>query len=327
MSKNKDKILVTGGAGFIGSHLAKKLMDLNYEIIIVDNFNSYYDPRLKEDRVSKLLGGYDFKIYRTDIKDFQELKKIFQENRINKICHLAAQAGVRYSLKNPFVYEESNVKGTLNLLELAKDFSIEGVILASSSSVYGETKQIPFSETDPNNKPISLYAATKKATESLAYAYHHLYKIPVTVLRYFTVYGPFGRPDLALFKFAKAILNDQSIEVYNFGRMRRDFTYIDDIIEGTVAALEKNYSWEIFNLGSNKPIELSYFIELIERILGKKAKQKLLPLQPGDVPETWANISEAKEKLGYIPKSSFEHSLKTTINWFVQYEKKTKHRN
>ena len=320
-------VLVTGGAGFIGSHLARKLMDLGHRVIIVDNFNSYYDPQLKEDRISRLLRGYDFKLYRADIRDFEELKKIFQKNKINKICHLAAQAGVRYSLKNPFIYEESNIRGTLNLLELAKDFSIKGFILVSSSSVYGATKKIPFSETDPIDKPISLYAATKKATESLAYTYHHLYKIPVTVLRYFTVYGPFGRPDLALFKFAEAISNNQPIEVYNFGKMRRDFTYIDDIIAGTTAALKKNYSWQIFNLGSNKPIELNYFIELIEKMMGKKAKKKLLPLQAGDVLETWANISKAKDKLGYIPKVSFENGLKMTIDWFTKYEQKTKDKN
>jgi UDP-glucuronate 4-epimerase len=316
MSIVNKKILVTGGAGFIGSHLAKKLMDLDHQVIIVDNFSSYYDPKLKEERISKLLYDYNFELKRVDIRDFESLRKIFLENQIDIICHLAAQAGVRFSLKNPFIYEETNVRGTLNLLDLAKEFKIKGFIFASSSSVYGASKKIPFSENDPILQPISLYGATKKAAEALVFSYHHLYKIPSTILRYFSVYGPFWRPDLALYKFVQAILNDQPIEVYNFGKMKRDFTYIDDIVEGTISALERNYPFEIFNLGNNHPIELNYFIESIEKLLGKKAKKILLPIQPGEVPVNWADISKAQKLLNYHPKVTFEEGLKKTIDWF-----------
>jgi len=309
-------VLITGGAGFIGSHLAKRLMDLGYQVIIVDNFNSYYDPQLKEERISKLLSGYDFKLYRTDIRDLESLRKVFLEHQIDMVCHLAAQAGVRYSLKNPFIYEETNVKGTLNLLDLAKEFKVEGFIFASSSSVYGGSKKIPFSESDPIFEPISLYAATKKAAEALVFTYHHLYKIPSTILRYFSVYGPFWRPDLALCKFVRAILNDETIEVYNFGKMKRDFTYIDDIVAGTISALEKNYPFEIFNLGNNHPIELNYFIESIEKLLGEKAKKILMPMQPGEVPVNWADISKAQKLLDYHPRVTIEEGLKKTIDWF-----------
>lgn len=310
------KVLVTGGAGFIGSRLAKELIDLNYDVLIIDNFNSYYDPKLKEERISKLLSGKKFKLYRSDISHLESLRKVFLENKVDFVCHLASQAGVRYSLKNPFIYEETNVKGTLNLLDLTREFKVKGFIYASSSSVYGGSKKIPFSEDDPISKPISLYAATKKAAESLIFAYHYLYGIPSTVLRYFSVYGPFWRPDLALCKFVKAISKNQPIDVYNRGKMKRDFTYVDDIVDGTISALEKNYPFEIFNLGNNHPIELNYFIESIEKLLGKKAEKKLLPLQPGDVPDTWADISKAQKLLNYHPKVSFEEGLKKTIDWF-----------
>jgi len=311
------KILVTGGAGFIGSHLAKKLMDLGHQVVVVDNFNSYYDPKLKEERILKLFSGYNFELKRVNIIDFESLKKIFLESQIEIICHLAAQAGVRYSLKNPFIYEETNVRGTLNLLDLAKEFKIKGFIFASSSSVYGASKKIPFSEDDPIRQPVSLYGATKKAAEALVFSYHYLYKIPSTILRYFSVYGPFWRPDLALSKFVHAILNNQPIEVYNFGKMKRDFTYIDDIVEGTISAIEKNYPFEIFNLGNNHPIELNYFIESIEKLLYKKAKKILLPIQLGEVPINWADISKAQKLLNYHPKVSFEEGLRKTIDWFI----------
>lgn len=321
MPKNKKTILVTGGAGFIGSHLSKKLIDLGYRVLIVDNFSSYYDPKLKEERIKKLLLGRKFKLYRTDIRDLDSLRKVFLENKIDLICHLAAQAGVRYSLVNPFIYEETNVRGTLNLLDLAKEFKIKGFIFVSSSSVYGGSKKIPFSEKDPIQKPISLYAATKKAAESLVFSYHHLYKIPCTILRYFSVYGPFWRPDLALCKFARAISSGRPIDVYNFGRMKRDFTYVDDIVDGTILALEKNYPFEIFNLGNNKAVSLNYFINSIEKLLGKKAKKNMMPLQLGDVPETTADISKAKRLLGYRPKVSIDEGLKRVVNWYLQNEK------
>jgi len=312
------KVLVTGGAGFIGSHLAKKLMDLGHQVIIVDNFSPYYDPKLKEERISKLLSGYNFKLYREDIRELDSLEKIFLENQIDAICHLAAQAGVRHSFKNPFIYQETNVKGTLNLLELAKRFDIKRFIFSSSSSVYGDSKKIPFSEKDPVLRQISIYGATKRAAESLIFTYHHLYKIPATILRYFSVYGPFWRPDLALCKFAEAIFNNEPIDVYNFGKMKRDFTYVDDIVEGTISALEKNFPFEIFNLGNNHPIELEYFIESIEKLLGKKAEKNLLPLQPGDVVSNWADISKAQRMLAYHPRVPFEEGLEKTIKWFKE---------
>jgi UDP-glucuronate 4-epimerase len=321
MKKNKKTILLTGGAGFIGSHTAKRLIDLGYEVIIVDNFNSYYDPALKEKRIAELLKGYQFKLYRQDIKDLEALRSIFSENKIDKICHLAAQAGVRYSLTNPFIYEESNVRGTLNLLELAREFKIKGFIFASSSSVYGASKKIPFKENDPIDQPISVYAATKKAGEALVFAYHHLYGINATALRFFSVYGPYWRPDLALCKFTTAIKNDQPIEVYNFGKMQRDFTYIDDIVSGIVAAIKKNYSWEIFNLGRGKSVQLSKFISLIEREMGRKAEKKMLPMQPGDISKTWSDIANARKKLGYNPKTEVEVGVKKTIDWYKSYIK------
>ena len=312
-------VLVTGGAGFIGSYISKRLMDLGYEVIIVDNFNEYYETTLKEDRIKIFLNGYKFKLYTIDITDFKGLKRIFQENKIDIICHQAAQAGVRYSLENPFIYEETNLKGTLNLLELAKEFKVKKFIFASSSSVYGENK-IPFKE---NNKlfPVSLYGATKASVELLVYSYHKMYKLNATGLRYFTVYGPWGRPDMAYFKFTKNILEEKPIEVYGYGRIERDFTYIDDIVEGTIKAMKKNYSFEIFNLGYGKSIRLNYLINLIEKILGKKAKKKYFPMQKGDIKKTCADISKAKRMLKWQPKVSIEEGIKNFIEWYNCYRK------
>ncbi|HIE33573.1 MAG TPA: NAD-dependent epimerase/dehydratase family protein [Candidatus Altiarchaeales archaeon] len=316
---NGKTILITGGAGFIGSHISKKLIDSNYNVIIVDNLNPYYDPGLKDARIRELLRDYRFKLYRTDICDFKSMRKIFEKNKINIICHEAAQAGVRYSLENPFVYEEANLKGTLNLLELAKDFKINGFIFASSSSVYGANKKIPFSEDDVTDFPVSLYGATKKATELLVYGYHHIYGINATGLRYFTVYGPWGRPDMALFKFTKNILEGRPIEVYGHGRMERDFTYISDIVDGTIKAIEKNYHWEIFNLGYGKPQKLTHFIEIIEDYLGKNAERKYLPMQLGDVRRTYADISKARKLLKWKPKVPIEDGIRNFIDWYGGY--------
>ncbi|GAI50705.1 unnamed protein product, partial [marine sediment metagenome] len=230
-------------------------------------------------------------------------------------------AGVRYSFENPFLYEKSNVRGTLNLLELARQFKIKSFIFASSSSVYGGNKKLPFSETDPIDNPISLYGATKIAAETLIKTYHQVYKIPCTILRYFSVCGPWGRPDMALFKFTDAIIKDQPIDVYNFGKMKRNFTYIDDIIDGTTSAIEKNYPFEIFNLANSKTVELSYFIELIEKNLGKQAKKRFLPIQLGDIPDNRADISKAKKMLGFEPKVKIEEGIKTFINWYKEYYK------
>lgn len=310
------KYLITGGAGFIGAHIAKRLLGLGNEVIIVDNFNDYYNPKLKQQRVKGLLKNLKFKVYKTDISDFKELKAIFKQNKIDFICHQAAQAGVRHSLQNPFVYQQSNLKGTLNLLELAKDFKIQGFIFASSSSVYGNNKKIPFCENDIADSPISLYAATKKSTELLAYAYHDLYNIPMTGLRYFTVYGPWGRPDMAYFKFSDKIVNNKPIDIYGHGQMARDFTYIDDVVDGVIKVLKKNYAWQIFNLGYGSPVKLGRFIKLLEKNLGKKADKKYLSMQKGDVKITYADNTKAVEMLNWQPKVSIEEGIKKYVEWY-----------
>ncbi|MDD3284436.1 MAG: NAD-dependent epimerase/dehydratase family protein [Patescibacteria group bacterium] len=312
-------ILVTGGAGFIGFHLCKKLLENNENIIIIDNFNDYYDIKLKRDRIFELKKFGNFKIYEIDISEFNNLKNVFSENKIDKICHLAAQAGVRYSIENPFVYEHTNNLGTLNLLELCKKFNIKNFIYASSSSVYGGNDSEIFSEIDNVDKPISLYAATKKTNELYAYTYHHLYNINCTGLRFFTAYGPWGRPDMAYFKFTKNILEKKEIEIYNNGEMMRDFTYIDDIVLGIINALEKCYPYEIFNLGNNNPIKLLNFVEIIEKCLDKKSIQKMMPLQDGDVIKTCANIDKAKKMLDFNPKIDMNTGIKNFINWYIKY--------
>ena len=314
------RILVTGGAGFIGFHLAKKLSEKE-DVVVVDNLSSYYDVKLKEARLEQIKDKVEF--HKIDISDFSPLKKIFEKHRFDLICHIAAQAGVRYSLTNPWEYKKSNIIGTLNIFELAKKFNIKKVIYASSSSVYGGNKKVPFSEGDRVDKPISLYAATKIANELMAHTYHHLYKIDMVGLRYFTVYGPFGRPDMAMFKFTKNIFEDKPIEVYNFGNMKRDFTYIDDIVDGTIKAinfcLNNENICEIINLGNSKPVELNYFIELLEKEIGKEAKKNFLPLQPGDMPETYADITKAKKILGWEPKTKIEEGVKKFVEWYRDY--------
>lgn len=315
------KILVTGGAGFIGSHVAKALCSRGDAIVIIDNFHEYYDPKLKHDRIEKFLADETFELHKADICDYKALEKIFSNNAFDAICHLAAQAGVRYSLENPFAYEKTNVLGTLNLLELARRYQIQNFIFASSSSVYGGNTKVPFSETDPVNNPISLYAATKKADELMAYTYHHLYGLHCTGLRFFNVYGPWGRPDMALFKFTKAIIEEKPIDVYNHGNMQRDFTYIDDIVHGVVRAIDKNSGYEIYNLGNNNPVSLEYFISVIEKNIVKTAKKSLLPMQKGDVPKTWADIRRAKEKLDWEPKVGIEEGVRRFVEWYREYHK------
>jgi len=314
------KLLVTGGAGFIGFYLAKKLSEKE-EVVSVDNLSDYYDIKLKEARLEQIKDRIEF--HKIDISDFSSLKKIFEKYEFDLICHIAAQAGVRYSLINPWAYEKSNILGTLNIFELAKKFNIKKVIYASSSSVYGSNKKVPFSEEDRVDKPISLYAATKIANELMAHTYHHLYKIDMVGLRYFTVYGPFGRPDMAMFKFTKNIFEDKPIEVYNFGNMKRDFTYIDDIIDGTIKAinfcLNNEDICEIINLGNSKPVELNYFIALLEKEIGKEVKKNFLPLQPGDVLETYADITKAKKILGWEPKTEIEEGVKKFVEWYRDY--------
>jgi len=315
------KILVTGGAGFIGSALIQALVAQGDSVVSVDNFNNYYDPKLKRDRIEKFLSGVNFKMNEIDICDFAALDKIFSSKKFDAICHLAAQAGVRYSLENPFAYEKANILGTLNLLELAKKHQVRNFIFASSSSVYGGNTKVPFSETDRVDNPVSLYAVTKKADELMAHTYHHLYGMNCTGLRFFTVYGPWGRPDMALFIFTKAIFEGRPIDVFNNGKMERDFTYIDDIIDGIIRAIDRNSGYEIYNLGNNKPIALEYFIQVIEKNIGAKTQKNLLPMQEGDVPKTWADIEKAKTKLGWEPKTGIEEGIEKFLQWYKEYYK------
>lgn len=316
------KIIVTGVAGFIGSAVAKALLDKGNKVIGVDNLNDYYDVELKEARLDHFFkDNNNFEFHKVDFSDFSEMRKIFLENKIDKIIHLGAQAGVRYSLENPFAYLKSNIDGTIVIFELAKEFDVKNVVYASSSSVYGGNKKIPFSVKDDVNKPISLYAATKRSNELMAYTYHHLFGLHMVGLRFFTVYGPWGRPDMALFKFTKNIIEGKPIDVYNFGKMRRDFTFITDIVEGVLLAVDFDFEYEIFNLGNSNSVELDYFISLIEKELGKKAIKNLMEIQPGDVPETFADIGYTMEKLGWEPKVNIEYGIKKFVEWYRGFYK------
>ena len=314
-------VLVTGAAGFIGFHLSRMLLEKGNQVIGVDNLNPYYDVSLKKARLDLLKPLQDFVFYKEDIQNLSGLRKIFQKHAIGRICNLAAQAGVRYSLKDPFSYQKSNLEGFLNLLELAREYEVNNFVYASSSSVYGDNPKIPFSVDDRVDTPVSLYGATKKANELMAYAYSHLFGIPCTGLRFFTVYGPWGRPDMALFLFTDAILNDRPINVYNYGRMKRDFTYVDDVVEGTIAALEKPFAYEVFNLGNSDPIELMDFIGIIEEELGREAQKNMMPLQPGDVLETSADIGKSKDMLGFSPKTPIREGIKRFLTWYREYYK------
>jgi UDP-glucuronate 4-epimerase len=312
-------ILVTGTAGFIGFHLAHKLLQQGQQVIGLDNVNNYYDPALKEARLQILADYNDFTFYRRDLCDKEALDQIFKSHAIEQVVHLAAQAGVRYSLTNPYAYQKSNLEGFLNIIEAAKTAKITNFIFASSSSVYGNNTKLPFSVTDSVDHPISLYAATKRANELIAHTYAHLYQLPCTGFRFFTVYGPWGRPDMALFIFTRNILANQPIDVYNFGKMRRDFTYIDDIIAGLLAAIQKPFPFAIFNLGNHRSENLLDFIHLIEEYTGKKATIRYLPLQPGDVPETYADITETTAQLGFYPRTNIQEGIKYFLDWYYQY--------
>ena len=313
--------LVTGAAGFIGFHLCKKLLEKGNRVIGLDNLNPYYDVSLKKARLERLKPHKEFLFNKADIEDLPQLKEIFRDQPIDRICNLAAQAGVRYSLIDPFSYQKSNLEGFLNLLEMAREHRVSNFVYASSSSVYGKNDTYPFSTEDRVETPVSLYGATKKANELMAHAYSHLFDIPCTGLRFFTVYGPWGRPDMALFLFAEAILKNKPIKVYNHGRMKRDFTYIDDIVDGTLAALDRPYPYEVFNLGNSKVIELMDFIRVIEEGLGKKAKKEMLPMQPGDVPETSADIQKSRDMLGFNPKTSIKEGVGKFLTWYREYYK------
>lgn len=316
------KVLITGGAGFIGSATAKALMDRGDMPVLIDNFNDYYDPKLKEDRIKKFLKDYKgkFKLYRGDIRDPKFLEKVFKKERPEKVVHLAAMAGVRNSLKNPALYADVNVMGTTYLLDLSVKYGVQNFLYASSSSVYGNNKKLPFSETDSVDTPISPYAATKKMTELMAHVYSHIHKLPTTGLRFFTVYGPWGRPDMALFDFTRAIFADETINVYNHGKMTRNFTYVDDIVSGILTCLDANLPCAVMNIGGDREEKLTRFIEVIEQNVGKTAKKKMMPMQPGDVPSTVADIKRLR-KLGWKPTTRIDKGIKNFVDWYREYFK------
>ncbi len=311
------KILVTGAAGFIGFHLSRLLKKRGDIVIGLDNFNAYYSPELKRKR-AEILASEGITVIEGDLCDKELLQRVAEQQEFTHIVNLAAQAGVRYSVTHPQAYADSNLQGFLNVLELCRSLPQAKLVYASSSSVYGLNSKIPFSEDDKTDRPASFYGATKKANEVMAHAYHHLYGIPVTGLRFFTVYGPWGRPDMAYFSFSKAIDSGEVIKVFNHGKMRRDFTYIDDIVEGIAAAIDLGADCEVFNLGNNRPEELSTFIGLLEKGLGLTARKEFLPMQQGDVLQTYANIDRAKTRLGYNPKTSLTEGLDHFIHWYKE---------
>ncbi|MEH7418618.1 NAD-dependent epimerase [Neobacillus drentensis] len=326
-------ILITGCAGFIGFHLSKQLLINHYVVVGVDNLNHYYDVHLKEARLKQLKEYKNFTFELCSIEDKAEMEKIFSLSQIDIVINLAAQAGVRYSLENPYAYIESNIVGFLNILECSRQFNIEHLIYASSSSVYGANTQLPFSTKDHVDYPVSLYAATKRANELMAHTYSHLYDLPTTGLRFFTVYGPWGRPDMSYFKFTNAIVNGEKIEVFNFGDMKRDFTYIDDIVEGIVRLMDKKPEriqvpdisstapYKVYNIGNNRPEELMTFISVIEDKLGKKAKKEFLPMQPGDVQATYADVEDLENAIGFKPKTSINEGIGKFVDWYKKYYK------
>lgn len=333
------KILVTGAAGFIGFHLCQRLLTRGDQVIGLDNLNDYYDVSLKQSRLAKLQDQERFQFYRLDLQDRDAIAQLFAEQQFDKVVNLAAQAGVRYSLKNPHAYVDSNLVGFVNILEGCRHSGVKHLVFASSSSVYGANTRMPFSTHHNVDHPVSLYAATKKANELMAHTYSHLYGLPTTGLRFFTVYGPWGRPDMSLFLFTKAILSGQPIDVFNYGKMRRDFTYIDDIVEGVVRVIDHipqgNPNWsgdapdpgsskapyKIYNIGNNNPVELMHFIEVLESCLGKKAEKNLLPMQPGDVPTTYADVDDLARDVGFRPSTAIEVGIERFVSWYRAYYK------
>jgi UDP-glucuronate 4-epimerase len=330
------KILVTGAAGFIGFHLSQRLLQDGMQVYGIDNLNNYYDVNLKQARLAQLATHPHFTFQRLDISDRAATLQLFQDHSFDDVVHLAAQAGVRYSLQNPWAYVDSNITGFVNVLEGCCRQPIKHLVFASSSSVYGANTQIPFAISDPVDHPISLYAATKKSNELIAHSYSHLYGLPVTGLRFFTVYGPWGRPDMAYFKFVQAIATGKPIEVYNYGQMQRDFTYIDDIVEGVVRVMQQppqqplarsenqpaansQARYKLYNIGNNHPVELMDFIRAIEHAVGKPAHLSLLPMQPGDVPITYADVDDLIRDVGFKPQTSIEAGIERFVCWYQDY--------
>ena len=329
--------MITGVAGFIGSALAIKLLDRGDTVFGIDNMNDYYDVSLKQARLARFSDNPDFTFAKLDIVDRAGMAKLFSENKFDAVMHLAAQAGVRYSIENPYAYIDTNLVGFGNILEGCRHSNVKHLVFASSSSVYGANTKLPFSERDNVDHPVSLYAASKKANELMAHSYAHLYKLPCTGLRFFTVYGPWGRPDMALFKFTKGIIENKPIPVFNKGKMVRDFTYIDDIVEGVVRTIDRtaiaNPKWSsdtpdnatsyapyrIYNIGNNKPVELMHYIKVLEDCLGKKAKMDLLPMQDGDVAATYADTSTLGEDVGFRPDTPVEKCIERFVDWYREY--------
>ena len=331
------KVLVTGSAGFIGSALSIRLLDRGDEVIGIDNHNDYYDPTLKEARLARHEGHSNYTHIRMDLTDRKGMAKLFEDHQFDGVVNLAAQAGVRYSIENPLAYINTNMVGFGHILEGCRYNKVKHLVYASSSSVYGSNTKMPFSIHDNVDHPLSLYAASKKANELMAHTYSHLYDLPTTGLRFFTVYGPWGRPDMALFKFTKAILAGEKIQVFNYGKHRRDFTYVDDIVEGVIRVLDKpaqpnpNWNgsdpdsgtstapWRVYNIGNNSPVELMDYIKAIEEALGIKAEKELLPLQPGDVPDTFADVDDLVKEFGYKPSMSVGQGVKNFVEWYRDY--------
>jgi UDP-glucuronate 4-epimerase len=331
------KILVTGAAGFIGSHASQVLLDRGDEVIGLDNLNDYYDVTLKEARLARLETQSGFSFAKIDLADRPAMEALFADNKIERVIHLAAQAGVRYSIENPHSYVDSNIVGTLNILEGCRHHEIEHLVYASTSSVYGANTNMPFSVHQNVDHPLALYAATKKATELMAHSYSHLYRLPTTGLRFFTVYGPWGRPDMALFLFTKNILAGKPIDVFNYGNHRRDFTYVGDIVQGVVRSMdhvaEPDPDWNsddpdpatssapyrIYNIGNNEPVELMKYIEVLEQCLGREAEKNMLPMQLGDVPDTYADSQVLVDAVGYKPSTSVEEGIARFVDWYVDY--------
>lgn len=331
------KVLVTGAAGFIGFHTAQRLLARGDTVVGLDCLNDYYDVSLKEARLAVLRDSPRFSFARLQLEDAQGVSRMFANERFDRVVHLAAQAGVRYSIDNPRAYIDSNIVGTLNILEGCRHYPVEHLVYASSSSVYGANTSMPFSVHDNVDHPLSLYAASKKANELMAHTYSNLYALPTTGLRFFTVYGPWGRPDMALFKFTQAIIEGRPIDVFNYGNHRRDFTYIDDIVDGVVLCLDhtaapdsgwlsdtpdpgsSSFPYRVYNIGNSKPVELNRYIEVIEQCVGRKAIKNLLPLQPGDVPDTYADVEALTAATGYQPKTSVDEGVARFVAWFIDY--------